>query len=150
MLCSKVMATFADHHSFLRFLMSSQWIRDSNRFILKALWNRSRTAHLHFWIPDPVFKAQTWLVNPASLQRCDQAIFSRLCSRWLRCMVCDTRDRSITRWKVDMMAHDPAVVNIKRGGRCPGAGLVLANFLHYNNTQRTRLALSAFTRCSIL
>ena len=35
-----------------------------------------------------------------------------------------------------MMAHDPAVVDIKRGGRRPGAGLVLANFLRYDNTQR--------------
>ena len=35
-----------------------------------------------------------------------------------------------------MMAHDPAVVDIKRGGRRPGADLVLVNFLHYDNTQR--------------
>ena len=35
------------------------------------------------------------------------------------------------------MAHDPAVVDIKRGGRRPGAGLVLANFLYFDNTHRT-------------
>ena len=33
------------------------------------------------------------------------------------------------------MAHDPAVVDIKRGGRRPGAGLVLVNFLHIDNAQ---------------
>ena len=41
-----------------------------------------------------------------------------------------------------MMAHNPAVVDIKKGGRRPGAGLVLANFLHYDNTQRVRLGLA--------
>ena len=35
------------------------------------------------------------------------------------------------------MTHDPAVVDIKRGGRRPGAGLVLANFLYFDNTHRT-------------
>ena len=34
------------------------------------------------------------------------------------------------------MAHDPAVVDIKRGGRRPGAGLMLANFLHFDNMER--------------
>ena len=41
---------------------------------LKVLWNRSRNARLFFWIPDPVFKTQTWLVNPTSSRTCDQAI----------------------------------------------------------------------------
>ena len=50
---------------------------------------------------------------------------------------------------VEKMAHDPAVVDIKGGGRRPGTGLVLANVLYYDNKQRARLALSAFTRCSI-
>ena len=44
------------------------------------------------------------------------------------------------------MAHDPAVVDINRGGRRPGAGLVLANFLHYDNMQRARLALLRVVR----
>ena len=44
------------------------------------------------------------------------------------------------------MAHDPAVVDIKKGSRRPGAGLVLANLLHYDNTQRARLALSRVVR----
>ena len=47
------------------------------------------------------------------------------------------------------MAHDPAVVDIKGGGRRPGAGLVLLNVLYYDNTQCAHLALSAFTRYSI-
>ena len=103
--------------------------------MLKVLWNGSRTARIHFWIPDVVFKAQTWLVNPTSSWKRDQAIFLHSCSRWLRGMVCDTRDRLITRWKVEMMAYDPTVVNIKRGCRHPEAGLVLTNFLHYDNMQ---------------
>ena len=36
--------------------------------------NGSRTARLLFWIPDPVFKAQTWLVNPTLSRTRDQAI----------------------------------------------------------------------------
>ena len=36
---------------------------------------------------------------------------------------------------LEKMAHDPAVIDIKRGGRRPGAGLVLTNFLHFDNTQ---------------
>ena len=50
------------------------------------------------------------------------------------------------------MAHDPAVVDIKGGGRCPGAGLVLVNVLYYDNTQRV-LKLKAVgygTRSSFL
>ena len=44
------------------------------------------------------------------------------------------------------MAHDPAVVDIKRGGRHPGAGLMLTNFY----TSRCAVhAPSAFTHCSI-
>ena len=47
------------------------------------------------------------------------------------------------------MAHDPAVVDIKGGGRRPGAVLMLANVLYYDNAQRAHLALGTFTRCSI-
>ena len=36
------------------------------------------------------------------------------------------------------MAHDPTVVDIKRGDRHPRAGLVLANFLHYDSVVRLR------------
>ena len=42
------------------------------------------------------------------------------------------------------MTDDTAVVDIKRGGRLPRAGLVLANFLHYDSTQRAMHALSSF------
>ena len=118
--------------------------------ILKILWNGSWIiAHLHFWISDPVFKAQTWLVNPMSSRRRNQAIFSCICAcaraDWE--VTCATwAIDQITRWKVEKMAHDPAVVDIKRGGRCPRAGLMLANFY---TLQRTMHAPSAFTHCSI-
>ena len=35
------------------------------------------------------------------------------------------------------MAHNPAIVDMKRGGRRPGPSLVLANYLYYDNTQCT-------------
>ena len=48
--------------------------------------------------------------------------------------------------ETEKRAHDPAVIDIQGGGKRPGAGLVLANFLHYDNTQRAVHALSTFTR----
>ena len=44
--------------------------------------------------------------------------------------------------KVEKMAHDPALIDIKKDGRCPGAGFVLANFLYYDNMQYAMHALS--------
>ena len=37
------------------------YIEAEKRCHLKVLWKGSRTTCLHFWIPDPVFKAQTWI-----------------------------------------------------------------------------------------
>ena len=113
---------------------------------LNGFWNGSRSARIHFWIPDPVFKAQTWLVNPTSSRRRDQVIFSRLHSRRLRGMARQAQSIDHEVKHVEKMAHDPAVVDIKGGGRHPGAGLVLANVLFYDNTQRACLALSRVVR----
>ena len=64
--------------------------------------------------------------------------------------MCDMSDRLIfTKSNVEKMAHDPVVVDINMAGRHPGAGLMLANFFHYNNTQRAVYTLSTFMLCSI-
>ena len=57
----------------------------------------------------------------------------------------DTSDRLIHEVKLEKTAHDLAVVDIKRGGRCPGTGLMLAKFLHFDNTQR-----AVHAPCSIM
>ena len=49
------------------------------------------------------------------------------------------------------MAHDLAVVDIKKGGRCPGASLMLANFytLTIRNAPCMRHALFDYIMTSV-
>ena len=63
-----------------------------------------------FWISDPVFKAQTWSVNPTSSE-----VILRVTKRYSRAdwgVWRMTSGQSITRWKLTEMVHNPTASRV--------------------------------------